>query len=80
MEKAVAHHISPEQRWILLYVQRAEIRSWHLARRSDKSLDDPARMFNSIVQGWTNYYGRFYRSELAWALGQCVSFTKPNTS
>ncbi|GAB3709913.1 reverse transcriptase domain-containing protein [Nocardiopsis nanhaiensis] len=37
-----------------------EIRSWHLARRSDKSLDDLARMFNSIVQGWVNYYGRFY--------------------
>jgi RNA-directed DNA polymerase len=41
-----------------------EIRSWHLARRSDKSLDDLARMFNSIVQGWINYYGRFYKSEL----------------
>jgi RNA-directed DNA polymerase len=41
-----------------------EIRSWHLARRSDKALDDLARMFNSIVQGWINYYGRFYRSEL----------------
>jgi RNA-directed DNA polymerase len=41
-----------------------EIRSWHLARRSDKSLDDLARMFNSIVQGWINYYGRFYRSRL----------------
>lgn len=40
------------------------IRSWHLARRSDKSLDDLAHMFNSIVQGWINYYGRFYRSEL----------------
>ena len=36
----------------------AEIRSWHLARRSDKSLDDLARMFNNIVQGWINYYGR----------------------
>ena len=42
----------------------AEIRSWHLARRSDKSLGDLARMFNSIVQGWINYYGRFYRSRL----------------
>ena len=34
------------------------------ARRSDKSLDDLARMFNSIVQGWVNYYGRFYNSML----------------
>jgi RNA-directed DNA polymerase len=45
-----------------------EIRSWHLARRSDKSLDDLARMFNSIVQGWINYYGRFYRSRLLYFL------------
>jgi RNA-directed DNA polymerase len=45
-----------------------EIRSWHLARRSDKSLDDLARMFNSIVQGWINYYGRFYRSQLLYFL------------
>jgi RNA-directed DNA polymerase len=41
-----------------------EIRSWHIARRSDKSLTDLARMFNSIVQGWINYYGRFYKSML----------------
>ncbi|MFC3456139.1 group II intron reverse transcriptase/maturase [Amycolatopsis speibonae] len=45
-----------------------EIRSWHLARRSDKSLDDLARMFNSIVQGWINYYGRFYKSRLLYFL------------
>ena len=32
-----------------------EIRSWHIARRSDKSLTDLAQMFNSIVQGWINY-------------------------
>jgi len=41
-----------------------EVRSWHIARRSDKSLDDLARMFNNIVQGWINYYGRFYKSML----------------
>ena len=34
-----------------------EIRSWHWARRSDKSLGDLALMFNSVVQGWINYYG-----------------------
>ena len=28
------------------------------------SLSDLARMFNSIVQGWINYYGRFYKSML----------------
>jgi RNA-directed DNA polymerase len=41
-----------------------EIRSWHLPRRSDKSLQDLAHMFNRIVQGWINYYGRFYKSML----------------
>ncbi|MET7843514.1 group II intron maturase-specific domain-containing protein, partial [Streptomyces sp. NPDC005356] len=25
---------------------------------------DLARMFNSVVQGWINYYGRFYKSML----------------
>ena len=41
-----------------------EVRSWHIARRSDKDLSDLARMFNPIVQGWVNYYGRFYPSWL----------------
>ncbi len=27
-------------------------------------------MFNAIVQGWINYYGRFYKSELYSALRQ----------
>jgi RNA-directed DNA polymerase len=41
-----------------------EIRSWHLARRSDKDLSDLARMFNPTVRGWVSYYGRFYPSWL----------------
>ncbi|MQB02037.1 MAG: group II intron reverse transcriptase/maturase [Actinobacteria bacterium] len=41
-----------------------EVRSWHLPRRSDKSLQDLARMFNPIVRGWINYYGVFYKSML----------------
>jgi RNA-directed DNA polymerase len=41
-----------------------EIRSWRIAKRSDKSLTDLALMFNTIVQGWINYYGRFYKSML----------------
>ena len=45
-----------------------EIRSWHWAKRSDKSLGDLALMFNSVVQGWINYYGRFYRSRLLYFL------------
>ena len=43
---------------------RRELRSWTLPRRSDKSLDDLARMFNPIIRGWINYYGRYYKSAL----------------
>ncbi len=41
-----------------------ELRSWRINRRSDKALDDLAQMVNTVVQGWINYYGRFYRTEL----------------
>jgi RNA-directed DNA polymerase len=40
------------------------IRSWRLNCRSDKSLEDLAHMFNAQVQGWINYYGRFYKSAM----------------
>ncbi len=40
------------------------VRGWALHLRSDKSLDDLARMFNSHIRGWINYYGRFYPSAL----------------
>jgi RNA-directed DNA polymerase len=43
---------------------RQEIRSWKLQLRSDKSLRDLAYMFNPIVRGWVNYYGRYYPSML----------------
>ena len=43
---------------------RREIRRWRLHLRPDKTLTDLARMFNPIIQGWINYYGRFYRSVL----------------
>jgi RNA-directed DNA polymerase len=32
--------------------------------RSDKSIEDLSRMFNPIIRGWLQYYGRFYRSAL----------------
>jgi len=40
------------------------IRSWHLQLKNDNSLLDLSRMFNPILQGWFNYYGRFYASAL----------------
>ena len=43
---------------------RAAIRSWHIGKRSDKTLRDLAHMFNATVRGWISYYGAFYRSAL----------------
>jgi len=43
---------------------RQTVRRWRLHLRSDKSLEDLARMFNPILAGWINYYGSYYRSAL----------------
>lgn len=43
---------------------RDEIWTWRLHLRSDKSLEDLSRMFNPIVRGWVQYYGKYYRSML----------------
>jgi RNA-directed DNA polymerase len=43
---------------------REEIRDWQLRCRADKWIDDLARMFNPIIRGWINYYGRYYKSAL----------------
>jgi RNA-directed DNA polymerase len=43
---------------------RDEIRSWRIHRNSDKSLKDLAGIINPLIQGWINYYGRFYKSAL----------------
>ena len=43
---------------------RREMRRWRLHLRSNKALDDLARMWNPVLRGWINYYGRFYKSAL----------------
>ena len=43
---------------------RQTIRRWRLHCRIDKKVDDLARMFNPVIQGWINYYGRYYSSAL----------------
>ena len=43
---------------------RRKSRGWSWSKRSDKSLEDLARMFNPIIQGWINYYSRDYKSAL----------------
>jgi RNA-directed DNA polymerase len=43
---------------------RDTFRSWKLPNRSDKAIEDLSRMFNPIIRGWLQYYGRYYRSAL----------------
>lgn len=54
---------------------KEEVRSWKLQLKVDKHLSDLANMFNAKIQGWINYYSRFYKSELVQALryvNQCI--------
>ena len=41
-----------------------QIRSWHMQLKNEKSIRDLSNMFNPVLRGWRNYYGRFYPSEL----------------
>jgi RNA-directed DNA polymerase len=43
---------------------RGRIRDWQLGCRIDRWIDDLARMFNPVIRGWLNYYGRYYKSAL----------------
>lgn len=50
---------------------RQKSRGWNWSLRSDKQLEDLAIMFNPIIKGWINYYGRYYKSALYPTL-QCL--------
>jgi RNA-directed DNA polymerase len=43
---------------------RQTVRGWHLQLKCDKSLQDLSNMFNPVLRGWANYYGRFYASAM----------------
>ena len=43
---------------------KEEVNAWKLQLKADKHINDIASMFNANIQGWINYYGRFYKSEL----------------
>ena len=47
-----------------LKIMRQKVRSWHLQLKNDKSLEDLSRMFNPVLRGWANYFGRFHASAM----------------
>lgn len=45
-----------------------KVRDWKLQLKAEKDLTDLSNMFNPVIQGWINYYGKFYKSEMYSAL------------
>jgi RNA-directed DNA polymerase len=56
---------------------RQEVRSWQMPKRSDKSIEELSLMFRAKIQGWINYYGRFYRSQMYMTLRHINSNALP---
>lgn len=40
------------------------VRNWRIHLKPDKEIIDISNMCNSVIRGWINYYGRFYKSAL----------------
>jgi hypothetical protein len=59
-----AHGFMPAASPKALTAISRKIRRWTLHQRSDKSLQELANMYNPYIQGWINYYGNFYRTQL----------------
>jgi RNA-directed DNA polymerase len=38
---------------------------WKIHLRSEMSLDILAEMYNPVIRGWIQYYGKFYKTELS---------------
>jgi RNA-directed DNA polymerase len=70
---------------------RAKIRAMGLRNKTDLKLDNIARIYNPILNGWLNYYGRYHFSAMhsvlrhfnktliAWAMRKYKSLRKSKT-
>jgi RNA-directed DNA polymerase len=57
-------NFSPAVSEVAQKAMRDEVWDWKLRMRADKKLEDLAAMFNPVVRGWMNYYGKFYPSAM----------------
>lgn len=48
-----------------LKAMRQTIRGWHLQLMCDRELRDLGAMFNPVLRGWQQYYGRFHGSAMS---------------
>src|ERR1700730_18089915 len=63
-ERIFAHSFQPAASPKALTSISRTIRRWTLHHRSDKALQELAKTYNPYIQGWINYYGNFYRTQL----------------
>jgi group II intron reverse transcriptase/maturase len=61
---------SPQVSREALLEMRSELKSLHLSRRSDLSLEELAAWINPMLHGWINYYGRYRKSALLYAFNR----------
>ncbi|MDA8306092.1 MAG: hypothetical protein M0Z81_04605 [Deltaproteobacteria bacterium] len=48
-----------------LKAMRQTTRKWNIRNRAHLGLTQIARMFNPVLRGWLNYYGRFHPTAMA---------------
>lgn len=46
-------------------VMKQTIRTWRIHRMTALEIEEIARMFNPVIRGWINYYGRFNKTRLS---------------
>lgn len=63
--KRVYVNFSPAVSRDALKAMRQTIRKWHLHLMCNRELSDLSAIFNPILQGWQQYYGRFHGSAMS---------------
>lgn len=58
--KRVYVNFSPAVSREALKDMRQTVRGWHLQLMCKQELSDLSNLFNPVLRGWANYYGRFY--------------------